>query len=164
MTDKSREAFEAGYRKIAAQTLSNEPFDEAWFDRQANEDYVLDAMQSRWLGYRQAALLGVQPEPDKGPWHVNTWTDGRVVLQFDDFTHDVALVIDGDFGIALTKQAYGRNLADFLNAALSSSAPSEGASTSYEEIRKVMLDAIQAGLTPLGVLAALDAHFYTTPV
>lgn len=33
----------------------------------------------------------------------------------------------------------------------------------YEEIRKVMLDAIQAGLTPMGVLAALDAHCYASP-
>jgi hypothetical protein len=41
---------------------------------------------------------------DKGPWHVNQWspkTEGgrpRVVLQSDDFTHDAALEISGDFG------------------------------------------------------------------
>ncbi|WP_157657819.1 hypothetical protein [Burkholderia ubonensis] len=49
---------------------------------------------------------------------VNTWPDGRVVLQSDDFKHDVALIINGDFGSREDKQAYASALAAWMNANL----------------------------------------------
>lgn len=56
--------------------------------------------------------------PDKGPWVVNEWSDNRVVLQSDDFEHDVALVVDGDFGSLQEKLAYAEFLAAWMNACL----------------------------------------------
>ncbi|WP_434715736.1 hypothetical protein [Paraburkholderia sp. A3RO-2L] len=56
--------------------------------------------------------------PDKGPWMVNKWSGERVVLQSDDFTHDVALVVDGDFGSHEEKLAYANALAAWMNANL----------------------------------------------
>lgn len=53
--------------------------------------------------------------PDKGPWVVQTWKDGRVVLMSDDFRHDVALVITGDFWDDDQKRGYAALLADKLN-------------------------------------------------
>jgi hypothetical protein len=35
--------------------------------------------------------------PDKGKWRARQWQDGTIVLQSDDFTHDVALEITGIF-------------------------------------------------------------------
>lgn len=56
--------------------------------------------------------------PDRGPWTVNTWPDGRIVLQSDDFKHDVGLIIDGDFSSREDKQAYATALAAWMNAHL----------------------------------------------
>lgn len=57
---------------------------------------------------------------EKGPWVVNEWPsrDGhpkKIVLQSDDFTHDVALIIDGDFGDHETKLEYAQQLASRMN-------------------------------------------------
>lgn len=57
--------------------------------------------------------------PDRGPWKVTVWTRkaGRVVvLQSDDFHHDVALEISGDFGRWEDRMAYAEWLANKLNA------------------------------------------------
>lgn len=56
--------------------------------------------------------------PDKGPWQVDEWSGGRVVLQSDDFEHDVALEISGDFGTPERKLAYAQALAAWMNAHL----------------------------------------------
>lgn len=56
--------------------------------------------------------------PDKGPWLVDEWSDGIVVLQSDDFEHDVALEISGDFGSKESKLEYARSLAAWMNAHL----------------------------------------------
>ena len=68
----------------------------------------------------QATDPAIQPpaSPDKGPWMVNKWSGGRVVLQSDDFEHDVALVVDGDFGSHEEKLAYANALAAWMNANL----------------------------------------------
>ncbi|WP_157643998.1 hypothetical protein [Burkholderia ubonensis] len=61
----------------------------------------------------------VPAPPDSGPWMVNEWSGGRVVLQSDDFKHDVALVVDGDFGSREDKLTYANALATWMNANLS---------------------------------------------
>lgn len=60
---------------------------------------------------------------DKGPWVVNVWDKDegqrgalpRVDLQSDDFKHDVALVITGDFCSLEQKKRYAYALADRMN-------------------------------------------------
>jgi hypothetical protein len=58
---------------------------------------------------------------ERGPWVVQTWQPAkeggtpRVVLQSDDFTHDVALVINGDFRDTAQKVRYAQLLADRMN-------------------------------------------------
>lgn len=58
---------------------------------------------------------------ERGPWMVDLWspkTEGgppRVVLQSDDFTHDVALEISGDFVDTAQKVRYAKLLADRMN-------------------------------------------------
>ncbi len=60
----------------------------------------------------------VQPAPDRGPWLVNEWSNDRVVLQSDDFAHDVALIVDGDFAGYEDKLDYAKRLANWLNERL----------------------------------------------
>ena len=60
----------------------------------------------------------VQPAPDRGPWLVNEWSNNRVVLQSDDFEHDVALIVDGDFADYDDKLAYAKRMANWLNERL----------------------------------------------
>ena len=55
--------------------------------------------------------------PDDGPWQVDEWTNNQIVLQSHDFTHDVALVINGDFESKDQKHQYAVALAAMLNAA-----------------------------------------------
>lgn len=53
---------------------------------------------------------------EKGPWQVDDWGQGRIVIQSDDFTHDVALEISGDFGSVEREIAYAEEIARRLNA------------------------------------------------
>jgi hypothetical protein len=62
--------------------------------------------------------LGIS-SPDKGPWHAQEWPDGRIVLQSDDFEHDVALVVTGDFDG--DKMHYTEQLAEWMNSNLTPS-------------------------------------------
>ena len=58
---------------------------------------------------------------NEGPWYVNEWPpkqpgeQKRVVLQSDDFTHDVALMITGDFESHEDMVQYAKQLADRMN-------------------------------------------------
>lgn len=55
---------------------------------------------------------------DKGPWKVDVWARSRtVVLQSDDFEHDVALEISGDFSDFDEQIKYANWLADVLTRA-----------------------------------------------
>jgi hypothetical protein len=63
-----------------------------------------------------------QAIPDRGPWLVNVWPGEKVVLQSDDFTHDVALEISGDFASHDEKRAYAKALADWMNLNLPATA------------------------------------------
>jgi hypothetical protein len=52
---------------------------------------------------------------EKGPWQVNDWGQGRIVIQSDDFTHDVSLEISGDFGSVERERAHAEEIARRLN-------------------------------------------------
>lgn len=88
----------------------------------------------------------VTPAPDRGPWLVNEWSEHRVVLQSDDFEHDVALIVDGDFGGYDEKLAYAQRLANWLNerleqdAALGLVAPHRGYDARYDVSRAEAVD------------------------
>lgn len=56
------------------------------------------------------------PVADRGPWVAGRWSGGRVVLQSDDFKHDVALIVDGDFADDEQKMDYAKRLATQFNA------------------------------------------------
>ena len=49
---------------------------------------------------------------ESGPWVASD--DGKTI-QSDDFTHDVQLRVDGDFGEAADRQAYTAEIARRLN-------------------------------------------------
>ncbi|MBV2138545.1 MAG: hypothetical protein KUF79_17195 [Candidatus Thiodiazotropha sp. (ex Ctena orbiculata)] len=53
---------------------------------------------------------------EKGPWDVEEWGDGQVVIQSRDFTHDVALKVSGDFRLYEQKMAYAHAICKRLNA------------------------------------------------
>ena len=55
---------------------------------------------------------------DLGPWFVNEWSNNKVVLQSDDFTHDVALIVTGDFESHEQKLQYATKLAARMNQML----------------------------------------------
>jgi len=64
------------------------------------------------------AGVGHALPPDPGPWLVNVWPGQKVVLQSDCFEHDVALIIDGDFGSYEDKLAYANAMAAWMNSNL----------------------------------------------
>lgn len=54
---------------------------------------------------------------DKGPWKTDVW-NGKAVVVSDDFTHDVGLIVDGDFASKEQRMEYARFIAEQLNKAL----------------------------------------------
>ena len=52
---------------------------------------------------------------ENGPWNVDDWPGGELVLQSDDFTHDVALIVTGDFETPEQKREYAEEIARRLN-------------------------------------------------
>lgn len=61
----------------------------------------------------------MEPKQDLGPWSAEIWNglERKVVLQSDDFAHDVTLVITGDFWDEPARLKYAQMIADDLNAA-----------------------------------------------
>lgn len=53
---------------------------------------------------------------ESGSWKVDEWPNGKLVLQSDDFTHDVALEISGDFESYEQKREYAEEIARRLNS------------------------------------------------
>lgn len=53
---------------------------------------------------------------EDGPWIVDEWPDDRIVLQSQDFTHDAALEVTGDFGSKNNRRMYAEEIARRLNA------------------------------------------------
>ncbi len=78
-----------------------------------------------WEGWKARAALA-QPSlmpPDRGPWHAVKWDGGRRVdLSSDDFEHDVALTVSGDF-VEGDKFRYAQELAAWMNAHLAQPSP-----------------------------------------
>ncbi|HFT1801858.1 TPA: hypothetical protein RHB50_006464 [Pseudomonas aeruginosa] len=78
-----------------------------------------------WAGWQARAALA-QPSimpPDRGPWHAVKWDGGRRVdLSSDDFEHDVALTVSGDF-VEGDKFRYAQELAAWMNAHLAQPSP-----------------------------------------
>lgn len=97
-----------------------------WIDRDEAMK-VMDDAQSKLNELRERlARLAPAPieqpapvsAPDSGPWVVSASPDGkRVSLQSDDFTHDVALLVTGDF-VEGDKLRYGKELAEWMNGCL----------------------------------------------
>jgi len=59
--------------------------------------------------------VGGFQSPDRGLWVVQQWAGSKVVLQSDDFKHDVALEINGDFEELEQKREYATALARWMN-------------------------------------------------
>jgi hypothetical protein len=53
-----------------------------------------------------------------GLWTVAVCTDGKVYLEDNDFTHDVRLYVNGDFGSPEQHWKYASDLARKLNGTL----------------------------------------------
>lgn len=52
---------------------------------------------------------------EDGPWAVDNWSNGKIVLQSQDLKHDVALEISGDFASEEQMRAYAEEIARRLN-------------------------------------------------
>lgn len=91
----------------------------------AGNCYKLAQTQSYWMAWQARASLA-QPSlmpPDRGPWHAVKWDGGRRVdLSSDDFEHDVALTVSGDF-VEGDKFRYAQELAAWMNAHLAQPSP-----------------------------------------
>lgn len=53
--------------------------------------------------------------PDNGEWELFLQADGKVGIISSDFTHDVVLYVNGDFGDDEERKAYARGIAERLN-------------------------------------------------
>ncbi|MBX6942434.1 hypothetical protein ISE72_09535 [Pseudomonas aeruginosa] len=86
---------------------------------------VLEHNYAAWKAWQARAALA-QPSlmpPDRGPWHAVKWDGGRRVdLSSDDFEHDVALTVSGDF-VEGDKFRYAQELAAWMNAHLAQPSP-----------------------------------------
>jgi hypothetical protein len=58
-----------------------------------------------------------EPPTETGPWEVKVWPDKRVVVDSDDFTHDVSLIVCGDFESDEQRMQYARMICERLNTA-----------------------------------------------
>lgn len=92
-----------------------------WLNRQLGSSLEQTKSKDSWKRYQ--AWKSQQKETsvikDKGPWRPGVTEDGhRHFVESDDFTHDVRLYLDGDFGSSEDKAAYMRGIAAALNSAL----------------------------------------------
>lgn len=51
---------------------------------------------------------------ESGPWAAG-YSDGKVFVESEDFTHDVRLYVDGDFGSTDNRKKYAEEIARRLN-------------------------------------------------
>ncbi|WP_238942994.1 hypothetical protein [Pseudomonas aeruginosa] len=111
-----RAAFEAAFAAMGR------PVCRADYDQDA---YGTPFDDGGWTGWQARAALA-QPSlmpPDRGPWHAVKWDGGRRVdLSSDDFEHDVALTVSGDF-VEGDKFRYAQELAAWMNAHLAQPSP-----------------------------------------
>ncbi|HFT6716008.1 TPA: hypothetical protein ACGRN1_001883 [Pseudomonas aeruginosa] len=138
---KDRDAFLASHKATVEQAGGDERAAfEAWlaqamskkfepeFDLAKYEDsgeYRYSPAAAYWKAWQARAAL-TQPSlmpPDRGPWHAVKWDGGRRVdLSSDDFEHDVALTVSGDF-VEGDKFRYAQELAAWMNAHLAQPSP-----------------------------------------
>ncbi len=83
---------------------------------------------------RLRAALAAQPA-DKGPWTVSA--DGRRI-ESDDFTHDVALTVGGDFYDDAQRLAYSQALAARLNAPQPPAQPQQARDDALAALRNLL--------------------------
>lgn len=69
--------------------------------------------------------------PDLGPWQVDLWPQGEIVLQSDDFHRDVALIVNGDFCDLADKRAYADAICAWMNDALRTRRQAPARATSH---------------------------------
>lgn len=55
---------------------------------------------------------------ESGPWEAQVWPSGRIVIQSEDFTHDAALEVTGDFVSKENLLEYAQEIARRLNSIL----------------------------------------------
>jgi hypothetical protein len=86
---------------------------------------TIDLVENRSINTCNACELEkeecFQVRADQGPWSVDVWEhDGKkfVVLQSNDFHHDVALKISGDFGAIEKEIQYANLLCEQLNSSI----------------------------------------------
>jgi hypothetical protein len=88
------------------------------------EKAMLAAEREAREGAASPAVEAAAGEPfDNGPWTYRTDPKaethvGRYFIESDDFSHDVRLYINGDFGSDEDRRAYGEALAATLNRAI----------------------------------------------
>jgi hypothetical protein len=85
-------------------------------DPNSNDDGYIDALD---VLSTAADLIRQMAEPptETGPWEVKVWPDKRVVVDSDDFTHDVSLIVCGDFESDEQRMQYARMICERLNTA-----------------------------------------------
>lgn len=65
----------------------------------------------------EAGLQQVSPVREAGPWSAGAAGDGKAFVQSNDFSHDVRLMVTGDFASPEQRLAYAEELARRLNRA-----------------------------------------------
>lgn len=98
--------------------------------KQILSDEEVDKLYSKWVDDPDASIadlirsveaevlakVGAKEEVcERGPWTVDDWRDGRIAIQSQDFTHDVALELSGDFGDPELKRRHAQFICDKLN-------------------------------------------------
>lgn len=125
--DASNRHIEVLTDEVTAKALRIEELETRWETAGKSIDQMLE------LAQRQASVIREQRErieaylsepmlqaalDDKGPWAVSDWSNGRIAVQSDDFDHDVALEVTGDWAEPGEKRKYAEQLAAVLNASL----------------------------------------------
>lgn len=121
-----REAFEAAYPELISLCRWNEEKQE-YNSGSGGLGWQDGLRATQWLRvWKKARAALAQPSlmpPDRGPWHAVKWDGGRRVdLSSDDFEHDVALTVSGDF-VEGDKFRYAQELAAWMNAHLAQPSP-----------------------------------------
>lgn len=68
--------------------------------------------QCAWRLEREA---GLPKAVLRGPWFVDKWSESRLAIQSEDFKHDAALELTGDFESPDQKYAFALKVSDTLN-------------------------------------------------
>ena len=100
-----------------AYLLKGEGYEDAIFFKREYADAALSGRQSVDKEYYGWVIPLVPEVKEKGSWSVHEWEGERIVVMSEDFTHDVALEISGDWGSKEEKIAHAQVIANKLNKA-----------------------------------------------